>query len=279
MIHLSLCTISFRHHLISLPEIACWARDSGFQGIELWGAHARNLINQPELNASWVAQYDLDISMLSDYLTLDKPQKNALEQCLSLCDLAQRWGTTKVRTFAGAKSSRSTNKEDYEHLVSRLRFYCSIFAEHGIDLLIETHPNTFADTSDSTLQLIESVDAENLKINFDVLHIWESGECTINAWHKLLPFIRHMHLKNISDRLHLNVFEPSNIYAAAGSREGIVPTFDGAFDYNNFFKEIPNVCEASLEWFGGDMKNVLLHDRNEYVRKLSTFSKSKIHTY
>lgn len=36
---ISLCTISFRHQLIDLKDIAFWARDTGFQGIELWGVH------------------------------------------------------------------------------------------------------------------------------------------------------------------------------------------------------------------------------------------------
>ena len=36
----SLCTITFRHHLLSIEDIANWARCNGFQGIELWGAHA-----------------------------------------------------------------------------------------------------------------------------------------------------------------------------------------------------------------------------------------------
>ena len=51
----SLCTITFRHHLLSIEDIANWARCNGFQGIELWGAHARNLAARPELDGSWLA--------------------------------------------------------------------------------------------------------------------------------------------------------------------------------------------------------------------------------
>ena len=41
--NLSVCTITFRHQLISIAEIAKWSVANGFQGIELWGAHATNL--------------------------------------------------------------------------------------------------------------------------------------------------------------------------------------------------------------------------------------------
>ena len=33
----SLCTISFRHQLISFTDIVQFAYENGFEGIELWG--------------------------------------------------------------------------------------------------------------------------------------------------------------------------------------------------------------------------------------------------
>ena len=35
---IALCTISFRHHLVSIGELARFARGHGFDGIELWGS-------------------------------------------------------------------------------------------------------------------------------------------------------------------------------------------------------------------------------------------------
>ena len=67
----SLCTITFRHHLVSLGEIAAWAQSNDFQGIELWGAHARNLAQQPDRNAEWLDTYGLSVPMISDYLPID----------------------------------------------------------------------------------------------------------------------------------------------------------------------------------------------------------------
>lgn len=273
MSHLSFCTISFRHQLISLPELASWGQKSGFQGIELWGAHAKNLSHIESLNAQWLQDFNLSVSMISDYLSLDKPKNDALAQCQELCSLAQRWQTSKLRTFAGNKGSADTHAEEFLQIVSRLRFYCHILEEHGLNLLIETHPNTFADTTESTLKLLDAVSCNNLKVNFDVLHIWEAGEDAVNAWHKLFPYIQHMHLKNISQKKFLNVFEPSNIYAAAGSREGIVPTFDGLFNYMEFFNKINSTQQASFEWFGPNMQRILSEDR----QKLSYLNQS-LHT-
>ncbi len=65
---ISLCTISFRHHLVSLAELAIWAQTNQFQGIELWAAHGRNLASQPHLNGNWLAAFGLEVPMVSDYL-------------------------------------------------------------------------------------------------------------------------------------------------------------------------------------------------------------------
>src|SRR5690606_602181 len=108
MMHVSVCTISFRHQLISLPDLADWAQSHGFHGIELWGIHARNLQEQPHLNANWIRNKNLAVSMLSDYLPMDESEADATRLCLNLCKLARHWGTRKIRTFAGTTASGTT---------------------------------------------------------------------------------------------------------------------------------------------------------------------------
>ncbi|MCT7654812.1 hypothetical protein MBH78_08670 [Oceanimonas sp. NS1] len=105
---LALCTISFRHHLVSLAELALWARNHGFSGIELWGAHARHLADQPQYNADWLATFGLRVPMISDYLPTEGPAAEWRRQTQALCHLARRWGAPRIRTFAGRKGSMET---------------------------------------------------------------------------------------------------------------------------------------------------------------------------
>ncbi|WP_282103154.1 MULTISPECIES: DUF6005 family protein [unclassified Leisingera] len=60
---ISLCTISFRHQLIGLKDIAYWARDNGFKGIELWAIHARNQSPLAIHNAQWMAAQGLSVPL------------------------------------------------------------------------------------------------------------------------------------------------------------------------------------------------------------------------
>ncbi|WP_457588154.1 sugar phosphate isomerase/epimerase family protein [Ensifer canadensis] len=266
--NISLCTITFRHHLMSLGEIAAWAQSNDFQGIELWGAHARNLAQQPDRNADWLDTFGLKVPMISDYLPLDGDPETLRHKTVELCRLARRWRTRKIRTFAGNCGSLSVSSEERHLIAARLREICAITAGYGIQLLAETHPKTLADTAASTLRLIEEVDHPAFAINFDTLHVWEGGDDPIVVHRQMKPHIGHYHLKNVRDRSDLPVFEPANVYAAAGRRDGMTPLFDGTVDYVGFLVEIASgePIDASLEWFGNDCLDILRRDRRKVRR-------------
>lgn len=260
--NISLCTITFRHQLISLAEIANFARESGFDGIELWGAHARNLAPQMDKDADWLAHYGLAVPMISDYLPVEGDDEVLRRKTVELCRLARRWKARKIRTFAGGKASADTSADERRHLVTRLRDVAAIIQSYGIELLAETHPNTLADTAASTIRLIEEVNHPAMAINFDVLHVWEAGDDPVALHRSICEHVRHYHLKNISERRHLHVFSPGNVYSAAGDRTGLTPLFEGTVNYADIMASIPAItgADVSLEWFGNDAFNILSRD-------------------
>lgn len=268
---LSVCTISFRHHLISMPELAAWAQAEGFDGIELWGVHAANLAVRPEYGASWLGSFGLEVPMLSDYLPLEGTNEELHHKLQLLSALARHWGATRLRTFAGRVGSAAASAAQRRHVVARLREACEALHPQGVFLLVETHPDTLADTAAATERLIAEVAHPALRINFDVLHVWEAGDDPAAALARLAPHIGHFHLKNVSSRERLDVFAPSNVYSAAGSRQGMVPLFEGAFDYREFLAELVMDARltASLEWFGDDVQRTLLEDRRALGRLAS----------
>ncbi len=266
---LSVCTISFRHQLISLGQIAQWAKTHTFTGIELWGVHAKNLRDFPQYNRHWLQAQNLNISMVSDYLPLCGNASTAMHKTQQLCELATFWGTNKIRTFAGDQASSAINQDERQTWTKRLKKLCHIAAAQGIYLVVETHPLTLADTLDSTLRLLDEVNHSHLKINFDVIHFWEAGDDPQQAFNKLAPHIVHMHFKNISERKLLKNFKPASVYSPAGSREGMVSVFEGAFDFRHFLHFLMHQpllswqnLDVSLEWFGENILNTLNSDKN-----------------
>ena len=276
----SVCTISFRHQLISLERIANWAKSHQFDAIELWGVHAKNLRQSPDFNLECLAERGLSVSMVSDYLPLDGDLQNGIASAETLCTITRSWGANKLRTFSGGKASADVNEEERAAYNARLRQYCQVAQDYGIDLVVETHPNTLADTLDSTLRLIEEVNHPALRINFDVIHVWEMGSDPVYALEKLAPLIVHMHFKNITQRNLLNVFNPGNVYAPAGSREGMTSLFTGEYDFRKLLTYVMTEStipwqnmDASLEWFGPDVFATLDKDRKELASLESQFIK------
>lgn len=270
---LSVCTISFRHQLLSLDQIAAWAKRHHFQGVELWGVHARNLLDQCEGEPEWLHDERLCVPMISDYLPVQGDRALAQAEATRLCLLAKAWRARKLRTFAGDLASSAVSPDQRHAWVTRMREHCEIAAAHGLELVVETHPNTLADTPSSTLQLLAEIDHPALRLNFDVIHVWESGADPVAAFRELMPFVAHMHLKNIAARELLPQFAPPNVYAPMGKRTGMVRLFEGAFDFQHFLRalmsELPACWEsmdASLEWFGPDVLATLAHDGGQLRR-------------
>lgn len=259
---LSLCTITFRHHLLSMKELAAFARANGFDGVELWGAHARNLEASQIHGEEWLASFGLYASMISDYLPTEGDAAVTRARGAELCRRAQRWGAGKVRTFAGTRGSLETGAQERRDIVSRLRELSAIAADHGVTLLVETHPRTLADRLVSTVRLVEEVGHPSFALNFDVLHVWEGGDDPLSALETLRPVVRHFHLKNVRSRADLKVFDPANVYAASGRREGMTPLTKGALDFVPVLATLAGdpEAEASLEWFGDDCFETLASD-------------------
>ncbi|MEB9381817.1 sugar phosphate isomerase/epimerase [Bacillus cereus] len=270
----SLCTISFRHQLISFTDIVQFAYENGFEGIELWGTHAQNLYIQErettERELTFLKDKNLEITMISDYLdiSLSADFEKTIEKSEQLVVLANWFNTNKIRTFAGPKGSKDFLEQERKEYVKRIRKICDVFAQHNMYVLLETHPNTLTDTLPSTIELLEEVNHPNLKINLDFLHIWESGADPIDSFHRLKPWTLHYHFKNISSADYLHVFEPNNVYAAAGSRIGMVPLFEGIVNYDEIIQEVRGTdLFASLEWFGHNAKEILKEEMKVLINR------------
>lgn len=265
---ISLCTITFRHELVSLPELIRWASENEFDGIELWGVHALKLGDSVSHCEALARANGVRFSMLSDYFLLRGDEDRIMCRAMSLYRIANRLGVKKVRTFAGGQASHELDATSRKDAAYRLKRLCDAARDRGLSLLVETHPGTLADTMESTERLLEEVDHPALKINFDVLHVWESGADPIAAYDRLRSRISHLHLKNIRSRADLGVFAPANVYAASGVRDGMTPLFEGAYDYEAFFRECgrDGLPEASLEWFGDDARAVLSGDLERLAR-------------
>lgn len=263
----SLCSISFRHELVSFTNLVQFAAEKGFDGIELWGIHARSILrNHPrELSRMLddMQAQGLRISMVSDYLDLcfaGNHTTNILNQWKYRIHLAISFRTDKIRIFAGNQSSAAANPRDWEICIQNLREIAQLASEHGVYIVIETHPNTFTDTLESTLRLLKEVNHKRIRINLDFLHLWESGSDLLEAYESLKMWTVNFHLKNVSSRDKVDIFEPNAVFSPTGSRVGMAALSEGEIDYSPIIEHLElanNPYALAIEWFGNQSLIVL----------------------
>lgn len=263
----ALCTISFRHQLISFFELVDFAKQHGFDGIELWGVHADRLYEQYGMGRAdqallqrRLAQAGLKLSMLSDYLELSSHEGflQALQRCEHLMTIADWLGVDRIRTFAGRLGSKEISPSERAVYIHRLRQLGERCRLRGMKLLIEIHPGTLTDSLDSTLDLVCAMEEEQIGLNFDVLHAWEYGRDVSDTLSQLKPWVQYFHLKNVALPSQVHIFEPANVYSASGTREGMVLLKDGVVDYKSLMEQALEMdCYASIEWFGPSPLKVL----------------------
>jgi len=87
---------------------------------------------------------------------------------------------------------------DRDAAVALMRETCDAALVHGLDVVVERHLGSLADTPEHTEQLLVDVDRENFALNHQVLDLLpaEAIEAQPADAERLAPHARYFHLKN-----------------------------------------------------------------------------------
>lgn len=189
------CSIAFRKEAIAdaLPRLAQW----GFAGVEAWGPHLDQL-DDAGLDAlrRQAADLGLAIPVVSPYLFLTRDDPELLARSLATAERsvhqARRLGASRIRTFVDAGpqgiGSAQADAGHWARAIANLRRITALAPE--LLFVIETHPNTLADTAETTLRLLREVGAPNLRVLFQPLR----SDC-LDDWQALRQHVHHVHLQ------------------------------------------------------------------------------------
>jgi len=94
--------------------------------------------------------------------------------------------------------SREATRRQWQRCIYALKTITNCAGKRGILFALETHPGQLMDNTSSTLRLIRKVGASNLKVILDIWHLFnEGGEDPLKATLALLPYVVHVHAKNM----------------------------------------------------------------------------------
>ncbi len=147
-----LCSVTFR--ALEPEQIVAVAASAGLEVIE-WGGDV-HVPPGDVARAARVATATVDAGLaVCSYGSYFRA--GAGEDLTPILDSAEALGADRIRIWAGNAGSADAEEAEWSGTVARLRAAASEASERGIDLALEFHSGTLADTAPSTLRLIDEV--------------------------------------------------------------------------------------------------------------------------
>ena len=169
--------------------------------------------------------------------------------------LAQQLGVKLVTLHAGFMPE---DKRDplYKKLADRLTVTADLFADHGIDLGLETGQ----ETAGHLLEFLESMNRDSLGVNFDPANmiLYDKGD-PIEALRALAPWIKQCHIKDAT-----KTKEP-------GTWGAEVATGSGEVDWRAFFKTVRDIGYQgifAIEREAGDQRLADIKTARQHVERI-----------
>jgi 3-dehydroshikimate dehydratase len=195
----ALCTISHRERL--LEYVLDLARDLGFEAVEIWGRepHINEKFDENRTQAAcrMLEERHLNIAALGSYVVFG-PVRTRPEELVELEDVlhtARCLHSPLVRVWASDVGSAEASKTGWDRTVGEIRDACDRAQRLGIILAAEMHDDTLADTGESAARLLEAVDRDNFRMNFQVSDRVRT-ETPLQRLNAVLPRVVHLHIQN-----------------------------------------------------------------------------------
>ncbi|MBZ0335197.1 hydroxypyruvate isomerase [Marinobacter sp. AL4B] len=181
------------------------ARAVGFTGVEYlfpyeWPAEAiaaelkANVLTQVLFNlppGDWQAG-ERGIACLPDRV---EEFRAGVEQGIAY---AKVLGCKQLNCLAGLKPEALSEDEAWRTLVTNVQYAAERFSEAGLTLCLEAinsrvdMPGFMLDTTGKVVALIEEVDADNVRLQFDIYHMQVMEGDLVRSMECLLPWIAHV---------------------------------------------------------------------------------------
>lgn len=188
-------------------------------------------------------------------------RRKRVEHTLASLRLAARLGVPSISTEPGGPLSEGMSRASALDLfMDGLEEVLPTAEAEGVALLVEPEPGLLIETSRQFLDFIAGLRSPMLALNFDVGHFYCVGEDPVEAFERLRPYVRHLHLEDIAaDRTHRHL--------APGSGAIDLPAFLRALAAGGYtgwvtvelypYQEQPaEVARAAREYLDGVLRDI-----------------------
>lgn len=227
MTQLGFCSISALDR--SLADAARVAADCGCDGLEVTG-RPPHLEPDASLDAvrdagAAVRGTGIEVVAYGSYLGIGDARTP--ESARREVEIAAALDTSLLRVWAEADAR--VPDEGFAETVALLAAACDAAADRGVDVVVERHVGSFADTPERIGRLFAAVARPNLALNYQVLDFLppDAASAQPDDARRLAPLARYLHLKNYRPNP-----DPAGPLVPGGSLEG------GVLDYRKILAAV-----------------------------------------
>ncbi|GAA0847005.1 hydroxypyruvate isomerase [Marinobacter szutsaonensis] len=250
--------LSMLFNEVDFMERFARAREAGFEGVEYlfpYAWSAQEIARELEVNNLTQVLFNLPpgdwdagergIACLPDRMD---EFRDGVDRAIAY---ARELGCRQVNCLAGLKPADLDEEAAWKTLVANVRYSAERLDAEGITLCLEAinsrvdMPGFFLDTSGKVLALIEEVEMDNVRLQYDLYHMQIMEGDLIRTMECLLPWIGHIQFADNPGRNEPGTGEInfSNVFAAIDRLD-----YDGWVGAE--YRPSGNT-EASLAWFSG----------------------------
>ncbi len=190
MYKLGVCSVSFR----ALPpeEVIKVTAAAGLEAIE-WGSDVHAPCNDKErLFAIARAQKEAGL-YCSSYGTYFYVGETPAEEIRNYIEAAEILGTKTLRIWCGKKNYEDLTEEAREAVRAECRRLAEIAEEYSAVLSIECHPNSFTNSIEGALNLMESVNSPSLRMYWQQ-NTKDGDEVNMDYASKISAYVTNVHV-------------------------------------------------------------------------------------
>ena len=183
-------SVSFR--ALSVDEVIKCTKEAGLRAIE-WGSDVHAPYTDLE-RINYIAKAQADAGLYcSSYGTYFKLGEHDTEQLRGYIAAAKILGTNVLRLWCGNKNYSDMTEEERAHIISESKKAAKIAEELGAVLCMECHNNSFTDSLDGALCLMQSVNSEAFRMFWQPA-IKQSVEKNVEYAKAIAPYTYNVHV-------------------------------------------------------------------------------------
>lgn len=190
-----------RGHQWTVLDFLSYCHDQGIKQVELLDVFWKDVDEELPYVKSYLDQHDMkaiSYAVSNDFVNQDPALRQAaLDKITCAFPIAIALEAKVIRVFSGNLNGDIAYEEAQQWIVEGLSGAANEAEKLGLTLCLENH-GLLAGTGAQIQSIIDQVASPALRSTFDTGNFLLVDENPLDALHKLLPYIHHVHLKDFA---------------------------------------------------------------------------------